>query len=104
MRESIEPLGYEVEVLYDEHPLYVDKESDLVTTLVDVFNEDTGLNEEPIALGGGTYARAFDNAVAFGILFPGEPDMCHQRDEFWPLEDLEANMNIIADALINLAE
>lgn len=103
MRESIAPLGYELELLDDVAPLYVDKNSDFVKTLVEVYNEYTGDEAEPIALGGGTYARAFDNAVAFGILFPGEPDMCHKRNEYWPVEDLMKNVEIIAQATAALA-
>ena len=41
--------------------LYVDKNSYLVKTLTSIFNSETGMNEEPIAIGGGTYARAFKN-------------------------------------------
>lgn len=104
IRASIEPLGYELEVLDNVDPLYVDQESELVTTLVDVYNEMTGDNAQPIALGGGTYARAFDNAVAFGILFPGEPDMCHKRNEYWPVDDLMKNIQIIAEAVAALAK
>lgn len=103
IKESVEPLGYSVEVLSQVDPLYVEKDSELVTKLLDVYNEATDSNEGPIAIGGGTYARAFDNAVAFGILFPGEPDMCHKRNEYWKVEDLEANMSIIADAIAELA-
>lgn len=55
-----------------------------------------------MAIGGGTYARAFNNAVAFGVLFPGEPDMCHQVDEYWSVKDMMVNLQIIAGALAAL--
>ena len=43
---------------------------------------------EPIAIGGGTYARAFENFVSYGATMPGEKDMCHQVDEFIKIDDL----------------
>lgn len=104
IKEAIAPLGYDLEVVFDEKPLYVNQDSELVKKLVETYNETTGDEAEPISLGGGTYARAFDNAVAFGILFPGEPDMCHQKNEYWKQEDLDANLRIIADAIIDLAQ
>lgn len=104
IEEAIKPLNYTVEVLDNVAPLYTPKDSKLVSALLDVYNNDTGDNLEPIAIGGGTYARAFDDAVAFGILFPGEPDMCHQRNEYWKLEDLNSNIIIIADAITELAQ
>lgn len=60
--------------------------------LLGVYRDVTGDDAEPISLGGGTYARAFDNAVAFGILFPGEPNMCHQTNEYWSVDDLNAKI------------
>lgn len=103
VRKAVGPLGFGVEKTKDMTPLYVDKNSELVQNLVDVYRNATGDDAEPLALGGGTYARAFDNAVAFGILFPGEPNMCHQKDEYWPVADLEKNLNIFADAITALA-
>ena len=46
-------------------PLYVSKDSYLVTTLCKIYNDVTNSNSEPIAIGGATYARAFDNFVSF---------------------------------------
>ena len=48
-----------ITTLSKQNPLYIDKNSNLVKKLVKIFNKKTGLNEEPIAIGGGTYARAF---------------------------------------------
>ncbi len=49
----------------EQSPLYVPKDSYLVKTLTNIFNQKSGLHENPIAIGGGTYARAFPNCVAF---------------------------------------
>lgn len=65
--ESLAEIFPEIEIAFtaEQAPLYVPKDSYLVKTLTEIFNQKTGLNEKPIAIGGGTYARAFPNCVAF---------------------------------------
>lgn len=46
-------------------PLHVSKDSYLVKTLCKIYNDVTNSNSEPIAIGGATYARAFNNFVSF---------------------------------------
>lgn len=94
----------EVATLNKQNPLYVKKDSYLVKTLVDIFNKKTGLNANPIAIGGGTYARAFDNSVSYGIMFPGDVDMCHQVDEFIEIDKLILGSKIFAEAIYELAK
>ena len=84
--------------------LYVEKDSYLVKLLTNIFNEETGLNKQPIAIGGGTYARAFKNCVSFGMNMPGDPDMCHQVDEFVDIEKLILSSKIYARAIYELAK
>ncbi len=84
--------------------LYISKDSYLVKTLTKIFNEETGLSEEPIAIGGGTYARAFKNCVSFGMNMPGDKDMCHQVDEFVDIEKLMLSSKIYAKAIYELAK
>lgn len=55
----------EIKFTAEQAPLYVPKESYLVQTLTNIFNQKTSQIAEPIAIGGGTYARAFPNCVAF---------------------------------------
>ena len=54
-------------------------------------------------MGGGTYAKLFKNAVAFGPVLPGQEDMCHMPDEHIALEDLRLNTLIMAEAIRRLA-
>jgi len=96
--------NFNVEVLSRIEPLYIDKNSKLVTTLCDIFNETCGTEYEPIAIGGATYARAFDNCISFGMNFPGEKDMCHQVDEFIDINKLFLATNIYAKAIYKLLE
>ncbi len=89
----------------DTKPLYVAKDNFLVEKLMKVYREQTGdLEREPITIGGGTYARAMENAVAFGPMFPGQPDVAHQKDEYISIEHLIKITKIYAHALYELAK
>ena len=66
--------------------------------------EKTGLNEEPIAIGGGTYARAFPNIVAFGANMPGHVDLCHQVNEYIDIDTLIDSAKIYAEAIYRLGK
>ena len=83
-----------------QNPLYVSKDTYLVKTLCNIFNKKTNLNLEPIAIGGGTYARAFDNCISFGANFPGDTDMCHQANEFVDIEKLILASKIYTENII----
>lgn len=85
-------------------PLYVPKNDPLVQTLCDIFNKINDSNYEPIAIGGGTYARAFKNCVSFGANFPGDTDMCHQANEFVNIDKLILTCKIYAEAIYELSK
>jgi succinyl-diaminopimelate desuccinylase len=106
IRANIEGTKLElVEGTSDSKPLYVPKNSFLVETLMKVYKEQTGdISSEPITIGGGTYARAMENAVAFGPMFPGQPDVVHQKDEYISIEHLMKMAKIYAHALYELAK
>lgn len=56
----------------------------------------------PLAIGGGTYAKAMENIVAFGPVFPGEESREHQADEYIALDNIERLRRIYAQAFQNL--
>ena len=95
---------FNVNVLSRLEPLHIDKNDKLVTTLCGVFNNACSTKYEPIAIGGATYARAFDNCVSFGMLFPGDEDMCHKVDEYIEIDKLILSTNIYATAIYKLLE
>ena len=92
------------ETYSSENSLYVPKDDKLVTTLCKIFNEETNSNESPIAIGGGTYARAFNNCISFGPNFPGHEDMCHKTDEYIEIKNLILACKIYAKAIIELGK
>lgn len=97
--------GSKIVINKGEHkePLFVEKDDPLVKNLMAVYRDVTGDESQPIAIGGGTYARAVDKAVAFGPLFPGQPELAHQKDEFIAIDDLIKNAKIYARAIAALA-
>ena len=84
--------------------LYVPEDSPLVSTLLRVYREQTGLEGQPKSIGGGTYAKALPNIVAFGPIFPGEEVREHKPDEYISVDSLMRNAQIIADAMYEMAK
>ena len=68
-----------------------------------VYEAQTGRDDKPMAIGGGTYAKAFKNMVAFGPIFPGQPDGIHQPNECVAVEDLMKSLKVCAAAMYELA-
>lgn len=83
-------------------PLYIAKNSALIQKLVGVYQKITGDKRAPIAIGGGTFARAMPNAVAFGPLLPGRPMTEHQANEHIRLDDLKTITRIYAHAVAEI--
>lgn len=84
-------------------PLLVPEDSLLVKKLKKVYEEVTGQEATLISIGGGTYARAMKNAVAFGPVFPGKPELAHMKDEYIEIEDLIISAKMYARAICELA-
>jgi len=97
------PDKWSVAILKNHDPHYVPVDSPVCTILRRVFEENTGMPGEPFAIGGATYARAIPNAVAFGPLFQSQPDLAHQADESWALDDYFTCIQIYAQAMFELA-
>ena len=90
---------------YYQEPIYFEPDSPMVKTFMEIYQENTGdMEHGPITIGGGTYARAMKNCLAFGALFPGDPDLMHQRDERLAIDRLELMTKIYADAIYRLTQ
>ena len=84
-------------------PLHVPAEHKIVRGLMKVYNELTGEDAKPMAIGGGTYSRMMPNTVAFGIVFPDQEDCCHIADEYIDIEHMMKAVRIYAHAIAELA-
>lgn len=83
-------------------PLYVPLDSELVTTLLEVYREKTGDQSPAQSSGGATFARTMANCVAFGALFPDAVQTEHQENEHIVLADAYRAMDIYAEAIYRL--
>ena len=63
----------DVTVDHDSAPFYMSPDNPAVQVCVEAYNAVTGENAKPYTIGGGTYARHFPNAVAFGPEHPERP-------------------------------
>lgn len=95
--------GIRVETMTQKPPHHVPADSELVTSLLAAYEEETGLDGKPMSTGGGTYAKVLKQGVAFGAVFPDEEDLAHQADEFEEIDRLILAAKIYANALIRLA-
>lgn len=92
------------EISYMKH-FYMDKESDLMKKLIDIYRKETGDTENlPIAHGAGSYARVLDGFVPFGPLFPKDPILFHMENEALKIEKLLKLSKIYAETLYQLAK
>ena len=85
--------------------LYYPVDSVLVSTLLKVYQDETGdLSTPPQTTGGGTYAKEADNVVAFGMEYPGWESRMHSPGECCKVEHLVESMAIYAHAIIELGK
>ena len=105
VQAKIAGTGYEYKKVSTERPLYVPKDSELVQTLMAAYAKVTGDYEsQPASSGGATYSRAIDNCVAFGCLLPDQVDTMHQANEALEIEKLEIWLEILVEAIYQLAK
>ena len=98
---------YQASIIVDKHDhlLYKDPNSDLIKTLMNVYIKHTGDKDaKPINIGGGTFARAMPNCVAFGPHFLNKPTFIHQKNEFIDLDDFLLATIIYTEALYELSK
>ena len=104
LNEAVAPYGAKVELENYQKPVYMDKNSPLITALMGAYHQVTGdVEAEAVLLGGGTYAKAMDNIVAFGPTLPGHESTLHQANEYILKEDFFLNMDIYEESLRRLA-
>lgn len=101
---AVNKMGLLYETINFQPPLYHAKDSALVKTLAEVYEECTGQKAEPVAIGGGTYARALKNGVGFGPEFPGDPALAHQPDEYISVERVGLLIDIYKKAVERLTK
>ena len=98
-----------VEVSRSKPPFSVDASSPQVQALIDIYNEQTGRDAKPFAMGGGTYARNFKSAVSFGpedndLELPEWAGTMHGPNEAASEELLRDALKMYIKAILRLQE
>ena len=93
----------------DVEPFYIDPSSPEITTLLETYAEYTGREGKAFTIGGGTYARHFRRACAFGPHEPyaKEPSWVgieHGPDEAVSEESLRRALKIYIVSIARLME
>lgn len=96
--------GASCECVYHVRPLYTPSDSPVLSALLSAYREVTGDDSRPISIGGGTYAKAMPNMVAFGPNFPGHENREHMEDEYILVEDFLKLKEIYERALAYLLD
>lgn len=103
--------GFAVKNVENSGPFYMDPERPEVKLMCEIYNEVTNSNEKPFVMSGGTYARHMDNAVSYGIEFPGQEDEdpewvggCHMKNEALKIERIKLSCEIFIKTLIKLQQ
>ncbi|OLN33565.1 dipeptidase PepV [Desulfosporosinus metallidurans] len=94
---------FSLKILTHQEAHHVPKDSSLVVSLLKAYSDVTGLEPFAFAIGGGTYAKALPQGVAFGPVFPGEPEVIHCADEYISIDNLLLTTKVYAQAILNIA-
>lgn len=96
--------GASCECVYQVRPLYTPSDSPVLGALLSAYREVIGDESRPISIGGGTYAKAMPNMVAFGPNFPGHENREHMEDEYILVDDFLKLEEIYERALVYLLD
>ena len=105
-------LGFTWHPEHKTQPFRISVDGPECTALMDVYRQVTGRDDQPYAMGGGTYSRYLSTAISFGPGLPGtpRPDLPeshgggHKCDEFAHIPSLITAMKIYALSLKRLDE
>lgn len=96
--------GYEVKVIHNKKPHYLEADSLLVQKLYEIYVKHTGDRKNPIRVtSAGTYAAEMENSVIFGGEFPDESaGNAHMAGEYGSEDAFIKTIAIYAEALWEL--
>lgn len=93
-----------METLEVLEPIYFPTEHPMVQILLETYRQHMNLPDaKPLVSAGATYARAIPNTLAFGAMFPENPDVCHQANEYISIDRLMSCLAIYTDVIPKLA-
>ena len=110
---ACEALGFACSNVSTTQPFHIGIDSPETVALMEVYREVTGRDDQPYAMGGGTYSRYLPTAISFGPGLPGvteRPDIpeshggAHRCDEYLYIPSLITALKIYALSLLRLDE
>ena len=105
LEKTMNGAGLKVEVFSTQAPIYMDRNGEVITKLLDAYRKVTGEKDaEAVLIGGTTYARSMDNIVAFGPAFPNSEYPAHQKNEHVGIKEFDMAREIYKLAINNLLD
>ena len=109
LRRGFDHVGATAAVQLDYPTFLVGRESPEVVALMEVYNQVTGRDDEPITMAGGTYARKFNRGVSFGPTRPDDPrpdwvGALHGPNEGMSEDTLKEMLRVYVHAIARLME
>jgi succinyl-diaminopimelate desuccinylase len=102
IEKAILPLGGRLGRHSGLPAVYISKDKPFMKVLAKAYEEVSGLPNEFTLAYGGSYAKAMENIVSWGPIFPGEEDTCHEENEYISINSLMLNAKIFAAAIADL--
>ena len=104
IRQAAEAYGVTYTLLSDAKPLYLPKESQLITILSGAYRDVAGEDCDVFSMGGGTYARQMHGkGVAFGPSFKDQEDSnAHDVNERIDLRRFKLHAQICLEAMYRM--
>lgn len=94
--------GFRASLFYYHEPLYIKPDHPFISTLLSAYEKVAGKKAEPIAIGGGTFARLLPLGCAFGPALPDAECPIHQANECVSLDHYRFMCDIYYEALKTL--
>lgn len=83
-----------------QKPIHCHREDPVCQKLMKAYVDETGDTEsEPMIIGGGTYAKMFNNILAYGAAFPHDENTMHQADEKFSKDSFMKMARVYARAI-----
>ncbi len=101
--ERLDEWGVAYKIDRHKAPLYSDPQGKLIQTLLGVYERATGEKCVPIAIGGGTYARALKCGCGFGPQLKTQEATVHQPNEYVTFDMLRLMSKVYYEAIKALA-
>jgi succinyl-diaminopimelate desuccinylase len=98
-KKLAEDLGGSISGVKSLPAVYISKDRPFMKVFADAYEKVTGLKNEFTLAYGGSYAKAMENIVSWGPIFPGEEDTCHEENEYITIDSLMLNAKIFAEAI-----